>query len=115
MDNIGNVIKKLKKYNSKDVFYCKPINYLCFRNNCSEMDFEKDLLSGKNLKVINPHKRNGELRHGLYFIYNRRKGRVYIVKFGNLLKVVTIYPIGTKTLNRYNKRRFKKKRFLRIL
>jgi hypothetical protein len=115
MSDIKKIIKRLKTYNSSEIFYCKPLDYLCFRNRCSKREFEFDLLSGRNLKCVNPHKRKGELRYGLYFIYNKRRGRVYVVKFEKFLKVVTIYPIGPKTLNRYNKRRFKKRGFLNML
>jgi len=63
----------------------------------------------KDLKVVFRQERNNEERYSLYFIYSRSKGRVYVLRlYPDKIRVITIFPIGKRTLSKYFKRKFKK-------
>jgi len=101
-------VSLMRKYSKENVEFGKDLDYLCFRNNCKKENFLEDLFSYETLKVVVKQKRNGEERFVLYYIYSERRGRVYVFKFyPEKIRIITIYPIGNKTLRKYNKRKFK--------
>jgi len=53
---------------------------------------------------IEKQERNGEIRYALYFVYSGKKGRVYVLTFKEKIRVITIYPLGRKTLSKYKKK-----------
>jgi len=96
--------KLIQEYSNKGFEYGKPIKYLEFRNNATKQDFEKDLSDFEDLEIIEKQKRDGEVRHALYFIYSKNKGRVYVIKLAEKIRIITIYPLGRKTLNKFRKK-----------
>lgn len=96
------------KYSNLGIEYGKPLDYLLARNKISEEDIRKDLFEFNSLKFIEKQQKNGETRYALYFVYSRKRGRVYVIKFGSKLRIITIYPLGKKTLRKYRVKRFKK-------
>lgn len=103
--------KILVKYKRENIEFGKDLNYLCFRNSGSKEEFIDEIFSLENLELINKQERNKEERFALYFIYSKSKGRVYVLRFYlENIRVVTIFPIGKKTLNKYFKRKLKKEK-----
>jgi hypothetical protein len=39
-------------------------------------------------------------------VYSGSKGRVYIIKFKDKIRVITVYPLGRRTLIKYKGKRF---------
>ncbi len=109
MKDYSEEIKKLiEKFKEKGFEYGKTKEYLEFRNGCSIEDIEKELLEQKDLRFTEKQIKEGEKRYKLYYVYNKRKGRAYVITFRNKIRIITIYPLGPGTLNKYNKARFKK-------
>ncbi|MCX6749013.1 MAG: hypothetical protein NT076_05410 [Candidatus Pacearchaeota archaeon] len=107
-DLIKEVKELIKKYQKEDFEYGKPVDYLLFRTNTNKNDIEKEIINCKNLEFVEKQLRKNEIRYVLYFIYSRRKGRAYVLKFNSKIRIITIYPLGKKTLRKYRKKRFKK-------
>lgn len=108
MNDYSEEVKRLiKEFKEKGFEYGKPKDYLEFRNGCSIEDLEKELLEQKDLKFTERQIREGEKRYKLYYVYNKRKGRVYVITFRSKIRIITIYTLGPGTLNKYNKTRFK--------
>lgn len=97
----------IEKYKEKGFEWGKPIDYLEFRNGCSKEEMEKEILNCENVELVEKQREEGEIRYKLYFVYNFRKGRVYVLKFTEKIRIITVYPIGKQTLKHY-KRKFKK-------
>ncbi len=97
----------MKKYRGKGFEWGKPIDYLEFRNGCSKEEMEKEILNCYNTEFVGKQKEQGETRYKLYFVYSSKNGRVYVLKFTEKIRIITVYPIGKQTLKNY-KRRFKK-------
>jgi len=100
----------------KKLEYSKSLNYLTLRNGCSEEDFAKDIFT-KKIEYAIYQIRNGEQRYILYFIYKeKRKGRAYVITFrNNKIIIRTIFPLGSKTLCKYDKKRFKYLRVFQLI
>jgi len=109
MKNYSEEVKRLiEKFKERGFEYGKPQDYLEFRNGCSIEEMEKELLEQKDLKFTEKQIREREKRYKLYYVYSKRKGRVYVITFRDKIRIVTIYPLGPGTLNKYHKKRFKK-------
>ncbi len=106
-----NYLEELKilieKYKERGFEWGKPIDYLEFRNGCSKKEMEKEILNCDNAEFVEKQKEQGETRYKLYFVYSSKTGRVYVLKFTEKIRVITVYPIGRQTLKNY-KRKFKK-------
>lgn len=106
-----NYLEELKvlieKYKEKGFEWGKPIDYLEFRNGCSKEEMEKEILNCDNAEFVEKQKEQGGTRYKLYFVYNSKTGRVYVLKFTEKIRIITVYPIGRQTLKNY-KRKFKK-------
>jgi len=102
-DEVKNLIKKYRK---EDLRFAKPLDYLVWRNNAIKEEMEEELFSLKDLEFAYKQFRGGETRYALYFIYSRKRGRVYIVHFDEKMTTVTVYPLGRKTLSKYKRRKF---------
>ena len=106
--NYNEELKELiNKYKEKGFEWGKPVEYLEFRNGCSKEEMEKEILDCNSLEFVDKQKEQGETRYKLYFIYDFKKGRVYVLKFTNKIRIITVYPLGKQTLKNY-KRKFKK-------
>ena len=68
---------------------------------------EKEILNYSNVEFVEKQREQGEARYKLYFVYNFRNGRVYVLKFTDKIRIITVYPLGKQTLKNY-KRKFKK-------
>lgn len=112
MQEKEELIEIIKKYTPEDIVFGKDAEYLCFRNNCSIQEFIEEIFSFKNLEIVIKQNRDNEERFALYFIYSKSKGRAYILRFyPEKIRVITIFPMGKRTLNKYFKRKFKKEAF----
>ena len=101
----------LKNYLKENVEFGKDESYLCFRNDCSKEDFFEEIFSLNNFEYAVKQMKDGEERYALYYVYSKKKGRVYVLRFyPEKIRVITIFTIGRRTLNKYSKRRFKNKR-----
>lgn len=101
--------KILAKYSKENVEFGKDLDYLCFRNNSSKEEFIEEIFSLEHLELINRQEKDKEERFALYFIYSKSRGRVYVLRFyPERIRVITIFPIGKRTLKKYFKRKLKK-------
>lgn len=100
--------KILSKYKKEDIEFGKDLSYLCFRNGCSKEEFIKEIFALTDVEIIEKQER-GEERFVIYLIYSKSKGRAYVLRFyPQKIRVITIFPLGRRTLSRYFKRKFKK-------
>jgi len=97
----------IEKFKDKGFEWGKPIDYLEFRNGCSKEDMEKEILDYSNIEYVEKQREQEETRYKLYFIYSSKKGRVYVLKFTDKIRIITVYPLGRTTLKNY-KQNFKK-------
>jgi hypothetical protein len=97
----------IEKYKDKGFQWGKPIDYLEFRNGNSREEMEKDLLDYKNVVFVAKQKEQEETRYKIYMVYSSRTGRVYVLKFTDKIRIITVYPLGKTTLKNY-KAKFKK-------
>ncbi len=107
-DLIKEVKELIKIYQKEDIEYGKPVDYLLFRNKTNKEEIEEEIINCKNLEFVEKQLRKNESRYVLYFMYSRKKGRAYVLKFNNKIRIITIYSLGKKTLKKYRKKRFKK-------
>lgn len=82
------------------------MDFFLSRNETTKEEIEKDLLLCADLNSVFKQERNGELRYLLYFVYNKKRGRVYVININDELLVITVFPIGRQTLLKYKKRKF---------
>lgn len=108
LKNYNEELKELiEKYKGSGFEWGKPIDYLEFRNGCSREEMEKEILDCSNVEFVEKQKEQEESRYKLYFLYDFKRGRVYVLTFTHKIRVITVYPIGKQTLKNY-KRKFKK-------
>ena len=97
----------------KIIFTKKDKRILLDRIQASEEEIREELAHLKNLKHIErevrQHKGFEEERYKLYFIYSNSKGRVYVIRFNGDIKIITCFPLGRHTLNKYRKKMLKKR------
>lgn len=109
MKDYSEEIRELiEKYKTKGFEYGKPVDYLEFRNGCSKEEFEKEILEMEGLVFTEKQIKENEKRYKLYFVYTKKIGRVYILMFKEKIRIITIYPLGKRTVRRYNLAKFKK-------
>ena len=97
----------VEKYKERGFEWGKPIEYLEFRNGCSKKEMEKEILDCSNTEYVEKQRVQEETRYKIYFVYSSKKGRVYVLKFTEKIRVVTVYPLSWVTIKKY-KRKFKK-------
>ena len=103
--NYSEELKELiEKYRDKGFRYAKPVDLLLERINDTQENVEKELINLNNLKFCDKQERKGEIRYILYYIYSNKKGRVYAIAFEDKIVIITIFPIGKKTLKKYRKK-----------
>jgi len=106
-DYLEELKELIEKYKEKGFEWGKPIDYLEFRNGCSKEDMEKEILDCDNVEFVEKQTEQEEIRYKTYFVYSSKTGRVYVLKFTEKIRIITIYPIGRQTLKNY-RRKFKK-------
>src|SRR3989338_5945006 len=100
--NYSEELKELvETYKEKGFEWGKPIEYLEFRNGCSKEEMEKEILDYNNVEFVEKQREEGETRYKLYFVYSSKTGRVYVLKFTERIRIITVYPIGKQTLKNY--------------
>ncbi|HPD82065.1 MAG TPA: hypothetical protein PK357_03125 [Candidatus Pacearchaeota archaeon] len=97
----------IEKYKDRGFEWGKPIDYLEFRNGCSKEEMEREILNYTNIEFVEKQNEPGETRYKIYFVYDFKRGRVYVLKFTEKIRIITVYPLGKQTLKNY-KRKFKK-------
>lgn len=103
--NYSDELKELiEKYKDKGFRYAKPVNLLLERINDTKENVEKELIELNNLRFCNKQERKGETRYILYYLYSNKKGRVYAIAFEDKIVIITVFPIGKKTLKKYKKK-----------
>jgi hypothetical protein len=97
----------LERYSGKDIIFAKTKRYILDRIGSNEEEVVKDILSTEKLEFVEKQERGNETRYALFFVYSRRKGRVYVLALEENIKIITAYPLGKRTLSKYHKKRFK--------
>ncbi len=106
--NYADELRELiDKYKDKGFEWGKPIDYLEFRNGCSKEEMEKEILDCENIEFVEKQREQEETRYKVYLVYSSKTGRVYVLKFTDRIRIITVYPIGRATL-RFYKRKIKK-------
>ena len=100
---------KVKEYTPNQVIFTKKnVSFLLERINSSEEDVKKDIFLQKHLTFTEKQSilfdSSSETRYRCYFIYSNSRGRCYVLTFNSVIKIITAFPLGRKTLNRYRKR-----------
>jgi len=99
--NYSEELKELiDKYKDNGFEWGKPIDYLEFRNGCSKEEMEKEILDCSDTEYVEKQRVHEETRYKLYFIYNSKTGRVYVLKFTTKIRVITVYPLSEVTIKK---------------
>lgn len=95
----------VKKYKKENIEYGKPFDFLLKRVKANKEEVEEEILGCKNLSLTQKQTKDREIRYALFFVYSKRKGRQYVITFReNKIRIITIFPLGRKTIKRYNKK-----------
>ena len=103
---VKEIKKLLKRYSSKEVIFGKRKEYILERIDLPEEEIIQELLSTQDLEFVEKQSRDGETRYALFFVYSKKRGRVYIITLRDKLRIITAYPLGKRTLSKYHKGRF---------
>ncbi len=98
----------IEGYKERGFEYGKPIGYLEFRNSMRRKEMEEEVLSCVDLKYVDKQYVNAEKRYALYYVYSGSRGRTYVLRFCEKIRIVTVYPIGRMTLRKYKRVKFNK-------
>ena len=107
-DYSREIIEKIAELKSKGFEFGKSERYLKHRTGINFKEMTEELKACKQLVFTEKRKINGEERYTLYFVYSRSKGRVYALTLRSRIRIITVFPLGRRTLSRYHKQRFKK-------
>lgn len=102
----SNEVKEIiQKYKKDNIEYGKDLSFLIHRIKASKEEIDEEILKCDNLSFTEKQIREGEIRYALFFVYSKRKGRKYVITFrDSRLRIITIFPLGKKTLRRYRKK-----------
>lgn len=82
--------------------------FLCKRNNIPVEKMKEEVLNLKDLtfteKQLVEYDGEKEERFRCYFVYSNNRGRCYVIKFDNQIRIITVFPLGRTTLKRYRKK-----------
>jgi len=102
-----DLVKKIKSYKKEQIIFTKK-NYkdsVINDRDFNEEVLKEELLKLDNLEVIEPQTRKfkgkTETRYRVYLIYSNSKGKCFIIKPNKNLKIITVFPLGRKTLNKW--------------
>jgi hypothetical protein len=106
--NYSDEVKELiKRYNKEeDIVLLKSDIYITKRNNTTTEEIKREILEVQKLYYTEKQERQDGVRYALFFKYSNKKGRCYVIEFNNKIKVVTVFPLGKKTLKKYELKRF---------
>lgn len=109
-DDLNFVKKKVLKYSKEKIKFTK-INYpntVLRRAGISEEEAKSEILKLKDLtkvvKQVRTHQGKKEVRYQCYFVYSNNRARMYIINFNSLLRIITIVPLGRRTLKKYKRK-----------
>jgi len=104
--NYSEEVKEIiKRYKKEDIEFGKEIDFLLNRIRVNKIEIEEEILGCKNLSFVQKQIKNSEIRYALFFIYGKRKGRKYVITFRkSKLRVITIFPLGRRTIKKYRKK-----------
>ena len=106
----NNIKEKAKKYSKDQVIFTKTklLDWLCKRNNSTVDKMKEEILNLKDLTFSERQEvefeGEKEERFRCYFVYSNNKGRCYVLRFNDNIKIITVFPIGRTTLKKYRKR-----------
>lgn len=103
-DYSEEVKELIKRYKEKGFRYAKPFNFLLERIEATKEEIEKEIINHNNLEFCEKQTKKAETRYDLYFVYSKKRGRVYILAFEDKITIIKVYPIGKRTLKKYKKR-----------
>ena len=108
-DYSEEIKKKVKFYDKDKIIFTKNNPDLIFKRvNISEEEIKDEIFNSIGLVFVNKQevefKETKEIRCACYHIRSNSKGRCYILNFNHQIKVITAFPIGRKTLNKYRKK-----------
>ena len=104
MDSIKEFEILLKNYSKDDIVFGKIEKYILNRINASKEEVINELFSGENLKFVEKQEKNNETRYALFFVYSKRKGRVYVINFGKELRIITAFLLEEKRCQNIRKK-----------
>ena len=106
------VKNRIHKYPISEIKFTKKgdnLEWLAERNNCSLDGLKQEIKTTKHLvfseKQEVDHKGELETRFKCYYIYSNSRGRCFIILIGEKIKIVTAFPLGRITLNKYRKKK----------
>ena len=88
-DYSEEVKRLIKKYKEKGFRYAKPSDFLLERIGASKEEIEKEIITYDNLEFCEKQTKKAETRYVLYFIYSKKRGRVYVLTFEDKIVMVT--------------------------
>ena len=95
----------LKRYSKEEIEFGKPEKFILPRIKATKEEIQEEILNCDNLSFVQKQEKDGEIRYALFFVYNKRKGRQYIITFrDNKIRMITVFPLGRKTLRKYKKK-----------
>ena len=95
----------IKKYKKGDIVFGKNIDFLLKRVEISKKDIEEEIVKCENLSFAKKQIKDNETRYALFFVYSKRKGRQYVITFRDKeLRIITVFPLGRRTIKRYRKK-----------
>jgi len=106
MNDYTDEVKKLiNQYKKESIVFGKDLAFLLSRVKESKEEIEKEILSCKDLIFVEKQIKGNEIRYVLFFIYNKRKGKQYVITFRDKnLRIITIFPLGRRTIRKYKKK-----------
>ena len=104
--DLKEIKKLISAFSEETIEFGKKEEYILERINSTKEKVIRELLILENLEFVEKQERKNETRYALYFVYSKRNGRVYIITLKDKLRVITAYPLGKKTLSKYDKKRF---------
>ncbi len=105
-ENYSNEVKEIiERYKKEDIEYGKDLNFFVRRLKVTKEEIDEEILKCDNLSFTEKQIKENEIRYALFFVYTKRKGRKYVITFrGSKLRIITIFPLGKKTLRKYRKK-----------
>ena len=107
-DYSKEIKNKINKLMNKGFDFGKSDKYLEHRTGKSFKEIIREIKDCKFLEFTEKRIIEGEERFTLYFVYNKRKGMAYAITFRKKIRIITAFPLGRRTLSKYNRKRFKK-------
>ena len=100
---------QVKNYTLSDIKFTKVklLSWLELRNRASIQKLKTEVYNSTNLEFVEKQvvtfQNKKETRYKCYHIFSNSRGRCFILTFNSTIKVITVFPLGRKTLTRYRK------------